>query len=201
MTETTPEFNLADILNGVKQTQTDVTLFLDATLADEALSAYNDYLASEAEQGTSARSITDETPHQRFQRVMRELEKHSLKVRLRALSNFEIMSIRSEVTDTYEAMLPRNATETQRSSIQERRDTALFENYLSLSIIGVEYASTGASKNSLSRAEVEQLRTHLPEAEWDKLTNAYLETQTKVAVFESEAKNPTFRGHLAGEQE
>lgn len=192
----TPEFILADILAGVKQTQNTVTLYLDASKAAEALAAYEALSHASTDE---VRSISEDTPQQDFKRIMDELEKHSLKVTLRALSNFEIMSVRSEVTQMYEAMLPKNPTAGQREDIQQRRDIALFEHYLSLAILNIEYVSNGATKSSLTRQEVESLRVHLPEAEWDKLTEAYLDTQVKVAAFEATAKDPTFRGHLTGE--
>lgn len=195
MTETTtPEFNLADILSGVKQTQTEVTLYLDAQAADRAVALRNAIDAYDPATAP-ARSVGDPTPQQEFDAAMEELEANALKVNIRALSNFENTKVREKVITN--ARVDKKLSKLDREQLLSERETELYIHYLSLAIVDATFTKTGAKKAGMSVTEVEQLQAHLPEIEWFKLVREFLVTQTKISEFEEALQDPTFRGSSA----
>lgn len=198
MADETPEFNLADILNNVKQAQSTVTLYLDAEAAVKAVALREALDKWEAEGDTKPRSIADKTPREEFEEHMAALDANALRITVRALSNFENLAIRDKIIDDAVKADPKAANLT-REKILGDRDRQFQLHCLTNAIIGVEYTGSGAKKPFLSYDEVEQLNAMLPEIEWMRLCVTYFETQSAAAEFDSALKDPTFRRTGSGE--
>lgn len=198
MADETPEFNLADILNNVKQAQSTVTLYLDAEAAHRAVSLREALDKWEAEGDKTPRSIADKTPREEFQEQLEALDANALRITVRALSNYENLAIRDKIIADAVKADPKAANLT-REKILGDRDLEFQVHCLTNAIIGVTFTGNGAKKSSLSYDEVKDLNVHLPEIEWMKLCVCYFETQAQGAEVDSTMKDPTFRRLGAGE--
>lgn len=200
MTSAETEDELLDLdglLDNVKQTQRDVTVYPDATLAQRAMELQEQILEERQASEPPVRSVDEKTPETELAEVLEKMEKTAIVFTLRALASAEITAIRNHIVAT--VPIKKNATADETNELRESRQQIAYEHYLSHSVISVK--SGNKSKKGLTAREASKMRQRLPEAEWVKLIEGFDKTQVATAALEQVMADPTFRWAITDEEE
>lgn len=200
MTSAETEDELLDLdglLDNVKQTQREVTVYPDATLAQRAMELQEQILEERQASEPPVRSLDEKTPETELAEVLEKMEKTAIVFTLRALASAEITAIRNHIVAT--VPIKKNATADETNELRESRQQIAYEHYLSHSVISVK--SGNKSKKGLTAREAAKMRQRLPEAEWVKLIEGFDKTQVATAALEQVMADPTFRWAITDEEE
>lgn len=189
--------DLDGLLDNVKQTQREVTVYPDATLAQRAMELQEQILEERQSTEKPVRALNEKTPETELAEILEKMEKTAIVFTLRALASAEISAIRNHIVAT--VPIKKNATADETNELRETRQQIAYEHYLSHSVIGVKSGSK--SKKGLTSREAAKMRQRLPEAEWVKLIEGFDKTQVATAALEQVMADPTFRWAITDEEE
>lgn len=189
--------DLDGLLDNVKQTQREVTIYPDATLAQRAMELQEQILEERQSTEKPVRALNEKTPETELAEILEKMEKTAIVFTLRALASAEISAIRNHIVAT--VPIKKNATADETNELRESRQQIAYEHYLSHSVIGIK--SGGKSKKGLTSREAAKMRQRLPEAEWVKLIEGFDKTQVATAALEQVMADPTFRWAITDEEE
>lgn len=189
--------DLDGLLDNVKQTQREVTVYPDATLAQRAMELQEQILEERQASEPPVRSVDEKSPEVELAEILKKMEKTAIVFTLRALASAEITAIRNHIVAT--VPIKKNATADETNELRESRQQIAYEHYLSHSVISVK--SGNKSKKGLTAREASKMRQRLPEAEWVKLIEGFDKTQVATAALEQVMADPTFRWAITDEEE
>ena len=190
-------FDLDDILNNVKMTQNEVTIYLDPVAGERALELRDKIDSAKGDASQEVSGITDEPLEEQLKAELAKLDSSSVTFTLRALSSSEYTAVNKHVVAANK--IDKRASEDEREALRQEREELFFVHLLSRSITSVKYNATGAETTHLSPEDVNKIRHKIVLFEWNKLKSGYLLAQGKTEALEAVMDDPTFRGAYANE--
>lgn len=186
MADETKDFDLASILDGVRQTQVTTEVYLRPDLYQEAFDM-NAKIVDAQDQGGAKPTKKQLDALAAARKAVADT---TLKVTTRSLSDKEIAVVR----DTVIRKNPKTkgASEEIRNLEERLQVDEVKVHLLAVGVVRVE-APDGSSRSGLTLEEARALRETLPSTEWERLVDAFDTAQVQLKALEGVVADPSFR--------